>query len=324
MPVPHHPFIELDSTDRADWVAAFCARRASAPPASEPPFPALIAGQSPYDWLVRQFQLLAHTPGLRQRLRETVKELVTTTAGRVERRDRDQVLGMVLCVARELEFAEIATDLVHWVRSGWLDEGHVYRLGSEVVPLRRTVWLLLIRWNHLDGLEPQLTRDLVRMAESNEEGTAQICFDALGQRNPDEALRVIPATAGWDEAYWMRAVTKFFTTVGPVELLKEKHEPAWKSCLGRCFYDRALDPYMRERHLPQWAEFDVNRKNRLWEALFRAGITVEQYPSSVLLKGPEGSRLKVDVSDYTAPIESSAIPNNTLSSGATLAEVGFP
>jgi hypothetical protein len=303
MNIPH-PFLDLELTDRSQWVTSFCARRLVEPLVG-PQFPALVRGQSPSDWLVNQFQRLALLPGLRDRLRLTIAELISTHGGYFAAgNERDQVIGTLLDAAGQLDFIEIAPHLADWVRSGWIDEGHVYIIGNAEIPLRRTVWELLIGWNQLDGLGPQLTRDLQRLAKEGESGTAQLCFVALGQRHPSAALEMIPHTVTlWHEAYWVSAVTRFMSSVGRVSLLRQEYKNAWSTCLGRCFYDydNSIQRFLREP--PQLAEFDSRRPNRLYTILEELGITIQLGSTSVLLQNPEGDRLLVDVQEYSNSIE---------------------
>lgn len=312
-----HPFIDLDRTDRADWVAELCARRAAEPSVGGPPFPSLVAGQNASDWLLRQLELLKGS-GKRERLRETAVELVETQATRMPSRDRIQVLGMLLRTADLAGFQEIAPTLAEWVRQGWIDRGQTYRQGSEDVPLRRTVWSLLIGWGRLEGLGPQLVRDLARLAKSDEDGTAQICFAALGQHDPERALYTIPLTVRWPEVFWVRTMSQFFGSVGPPVLLERKYRRAWAHCLGKCLYDPEIEHYVRKLYMLRYV--DGSRAYRLCNALENAEIHIKTYGSSAELEW-QGLRLKVDIDEYTEPIKDSAGWIQTLPMGTSVADL---
>jgi hypothetical protein len=304
MKSPSHPFLDLPLTDRAAWVSAFAARKVATPLVG-PPFPSLITGQTPSDWLIDHFQRLSLSPGARDRMRETVVSLIGEHGG-PSPVDRDQVVGAMLAVASHLNFREILVHLASWVRSGWLDEKHIYKVGSMNLSLRRTVWSLLIGWDYLDALGPQLVRDLVRLAESGESGTSQMCFVALGQRDPGTALEMIPQAAKWWHAtLWTSAVLHFFNTVGADTLLREKYKSSWVRCLGSCFYDEQLQRYLRPLYSSQFAEFDPRRSNRMYDVLEAIGIKAR--PGSIEIVLERGfDRLVLDVSLYTDPTTKSA------------------
>lgn len=299
-----HAFIGLDPTDREEWVFAFCGRRRTNPPIG-PSFPALKKDQSPEEWLMWQFQMAGETVALRDRLRQTVVA-VAGRAGRMSpSAERNQALGALLEVAQQFGFTELADDLIDWARKDWLDEGHVYELGGADVPLRRTVWELLISWKKLDLVGPQLRRDLVRLVESDEPGTAQLCFVALGERDPGAAIEMIPYTLPlWHQTYWLSTVRKFLESIGPFELLRDTYKAAWSACLGPCFFDAVLvDRYLRDPRLA--VAFDSPRPNRFYNLLNEIGIEVKQGTTTVLLVNSKGGRLVVDVRQYVQPIAQS-------------------
>jgi hypothetical protein len=290
-----HPFLNLERTDRAEWVFDFAGNHKAAPRTGGPAFPALERGVSPTDWLIAQFQRAAADAGLRDRLRTTVVEVVGGLGRAVASQERNQALGALLQVAAKFDFTELAPDLADWTRKNWLAEDHKYQLDGAEMPLRRTVWELLLAWKKLDTLElgAQLRRDLVALIETNEPGTAQLCFVALGERYPADALEMIPYTVPlWHKTYWTSTVHKFLSAHGPVELLRHVYQRAWAKCLAKCFYDLPfVDRHLRDPRLS--AEFDSNRPNRLFVLLQDVGIAVQQRKKSVTLSSPRCTPLHV-------------------------------
>src|ERR1051326_3194593 len=122
-------FANENKTVRAEWLSAFCARHAIEP-REGPLFPILSREQSPGDWVVDQFNQYLANGRQRENLRDTVVELIRTHGGNIDEEDRDQVVGVLLNVAGELNFVEIQSALAGWVRDGWLNENHVYRIGD--------------------------------------------------------------------------------------------------------------------------------------------------------------------------------------------------
>lgn len=305
-----HPFLDLQPTDRAEWVFDFAGGHKAAPRIG-PPFPALDRGVSPADWLIAQFQRAVAVEGARDRLRSTVVDVAARLGRAKATSERNQALGTLLQVAALFEFTELAPDLGDWTRKGWLAEGHTYHLDGTDMPLRRTVWELLIAWKKLDTLDlgPQLRRDLVALIETNEAGTAQLCFVALGERYPADALEMIPYTVPlWHKTYWISTVQKFLNAHGPVELLRHPYERAWAKCLGKCFYDFTfVDRHLRAPRM--LSEFDSNRPNRFFVLLQEVGITVEQRTGSVRLSNPRCPPLDVNLEQPLRPmIQSTQLP----------------
>lgn len=312
-----HSFTQIFDlpTDLEDWIAAFCGRRTPHPSVG-PSFPALAAGETEADWFVDQFDRLRSEPGKRDQLRTIIVRLIATHGGRDQLpQSRDQITGTLLNVARELKFVEITPHLLEWIRKPWFREPHIYILGSAELPLRRTVWEVLLGWGCVEGVVPHLTEMLTDLAMSGENGTAQIAFVALGERDPSAALRLVPeAVKVWPLAYWISTVTQFLRSVGVRALLNPKHAQAWSVCLGRCLYALDVDPYIRDAR--PFAEADTLRPNHLYEPIETAGIQLDDRENGEIVLSGLGVTLKVNVCEYFFPVEFSAeIPEKNVSVG---------
>lgn len=293
-----NPF-ELQPDARKQWVGAFVAGRAR-PPLAEPAFPILSGSRTPADWIIERFLELEKGHPLRDNIRETVAELIRAPGDAVNVFDRDQVAGLLLHVAGELDFTEIGSALAGWVRDGWINDDHDYFIGELKLPLRRQVWSLLIGWDLVDELGPQIVRDLKSLVDSNETGTAQSCFVALGQRDPISALEMIPRLNRWHRTYFKAAVHKFVSTVGPATLVTTKYRAAWTVCLGLGLIEPVTSRSLRT--MPPLYEYDGNRPNELQAVLKAAGITVLTTSKTCTLHVAGVPPLVIDISRYTDPI----------------------
>ncbi|MDP9192259.1 MAG: hypothetical protein M3P06_11220 [Acidobacteriota bacterium] len=303
-----YAFGELFSrpTDLEDWIGDFCALR-ERPRIAGPSFPALTAELSHADWVIKQFVLLGSTPGARDSLRQAIAYLIATLGGREPSAEaRDQIVGTLLDVAGRLEFVEVTSYLRHWARQQWLREKHVYLKGNKEVPLRRAVWTLLIKWGSIDNVVPNLTVELRQLALEKEVGTAQVCFLALGERDPAAALRILPDLARqWHEAYWTSVVEQFLRSVTISALLDSSLEDAWAVALGQCFYESDLDQYIRPPRAI--ADFDTERPNRLQDVLLVVGIDAWPTVKGVLLVARDGTKLEVSTRKEIAVVEKSTL-----------------
>jgi hypothetical protein len=223
-------FVDLDELDRAHWLVRFfdwpsAALRGSDLP-NFPTFPTLRAGETADTWLCDQFKQVAQILGKQDRICRSVVLLITTEVRNYQVERRDQILGLLLEVAGACGFAEVAETLRGWARAD--DYRHAsYRLGSETIPLRRTIWSLLIGWNKTEDLIPALRRDLSLRPEL---GSEALCFRELGRLSPGEAIELIPRIFGWPEPYWREALRAFLTDLGPDEAFSTAYLERWKSC----------------------------------------------------------------------------------------------
>jgi hypothetical protein len=294
-----HAFFELfaNPTDLEDWIAALCGREVVKPQIG-PAFPALSAAQSADDWLVEQFYALSDVPGARDRLRHAIITLIATHGGRDASPDlRDQIVGTLLHVAGTLNFIEVSRHLVDWARQPWLKENHVYRLRRRELPLRQIVWDLLLAWGAADDLGTQLESELVELATTDQPGTAQLAFIALGRRSPAKALTLIPRMAMlWHLEYWENAVIRFFRSIDVRVLLGEDFRNAWVDCIGSCLYEEAVSNRLREER--PFTEADSHRANHLCNVLDDVGISLGHRTSSYMTLQGGGVHLQLDVGAY--------------------------
>jgi hypothetical protein len=295
---------------RTQWLAEFCTERLPTP-SRGPRFPALTGGQFPSDWIIHQYRVLDDSV-LQANLRESVTDLIYAQGGH-SNQHRDQVLGAALYVAGVLQFHDIKSVLARWVRTGWINKTHSYRLGNLDVPIRRTVWSLLIGWSYLDHLVPQLARDLTALVRGGETGTAQLCYVELGHREPAMALELIPEiTVTWHRSYWTEAVERFLIDTGPNTLLTTKFSEAWSRCLGPCLFNINIYPHLRDA--PPLDAADVSRPIWLKEVLKNTGIIAETNKSTrVVLRTANGARLDVDVRRYTNIADYGGSPTRAMS-----------
>jgi hypothetical protein len=227
-----HPFIDLAETDRTRWLAALFDLPGSPPPYGVR-YPMLRAGESPYSWLCDQFRRAGEIQGARDRIRRSVVEILRTGALRETVRDRAQVLGQLLEVAGTCGFQdELEETLRGWISTNAyaLDS---YRLDMETVPLRRTVWAILIAWRGTKELVKFLKRDF----SSGVGGSAQLCFAELGRLVPDSAIRRIPEILSWPEPYWRETLHGFLSQLGARAVLSRAHKAAWTDCVADIYFD---------------------------------------------------------------------------------------
>jgi hypothetical protein len=257
---PLHPFLDLEETDRTRWLAALFDAPATPPPYGVR-YPVLRAGESPYSWLRDQFQKAEPVRGARDRIRRSVVEILRTGAARESVRDRAQVLGQLLEVAGACGFQEdLEATLQGWVRDDAY-AGASYRLGGQRVPLRRTVWAVLIAWHATDALVPFLHRDL----SSRAEGSELLCFVELGRLAPDDAIRRIPGILDAPEPYWREALHGFLSLRRARETLAGGHAEAWTECLADIHFDRGKLDLLTGDRAP------------LQEVLLEAGIFYDRH-----------------------------------------------
>jgi hypothetical protein len=316
---PPHKFVHLfdTPTDLEDWIADFCARKI-AQPRIGPPFPALGAGETPVDWFIVQFDRLGAEAGKRDQLRTVIVRLIATYGGRDQpRQERNQIVGTLLNVARELKFTELAPHLRDWIRKPWFREEHLYKLGGAHLPLRRTVWELLLAWGSAEGVVQNLTRVLTELALSGETGMAQIAFVALGERDIDAALLLLPDLAKvWPIPYWVSAVSQFFRSADVKTMLSRDHYESWAECAGRCLYDSELDPYVRDAR--PFAEADAHRPNHFYEPIENAGMKLDDRENGYVVISGGGVSLKLNVSKYYFSMaEVAMIPERPTSAAST-------
>jgi len=294
-----HPFVELfaNPTDLEDWIAALCGRQAVKPQIG-PAFPALSAAQSADDWLVEQFYALSDVPGARDKLRQAIVTLIATNGGRDASPElSDQIVGTLLHVAGGLNFIEVSRHLVEWARQPWLKENHVYRLGRRELSIRQIVWDLLLAWGAADDLGTQLQSELTDLATSDQPGTAQLAFIALGRRSPAKALELIPRMAMlWHLEYWENAVIRFFRSVDLRVLLGEHYRNAWAACVGSCLYEEAVSNRLREER--PFTEEDSHRANHLCDVLDQVGISLGHRTGSYMNLRGGGVGLRLDIGAY--------------------------
>jgi hypothetical protein len=235
-----HRFVEIeDDLDRTSWLAAFFDVPGTPPPLGVR-YPLLRAGESPYTWLCDQFRRAQARAGMRARIRRSVVEILVTEANREPVRDRAQVLGQMLEVAGTCGFTAITGTLHGWVKADAYRDSS-YQLGTNAIPLRRTIWAILISWRKTHGLRKALTRDFARPRL----GSQQLCFAELGRLAPPEAIRRIPKILDWPEPYWREALYDFLSRLGAREALSSDHEKAWTECLGEIlFYQYKSDLLM--------------------------------------------------------------------------------
>ena len=227
-----HPFIDLAETDRTRWLAALFDLPGSPPPYGVR-YPVLRAGESPYTWLCDQFRRAEDVQGARDRIRRSVVEILRTGALRETVRDRAQVLGQLLEVAGACGFQDdLEETLRGWIRNDAYARD-CYRLDMETVPLRRTVWAILIAWRGTKRMVEFLKRDF----SSRAKGSEQLCFAELGRLVPDSAIRRIHEILDWPEPYWRETLYGFLSQLGARVVLSRAHKPAWTDCIADIYYD---------------------------------------------------------------------------------------
>ena len=162
-------------------------------------------------------------------------EILRTGAVRETVKDRAQILGQLLEVAGTCGFQEdLEETLRGWVRDDAYATGS-YRLGRQSIPLRRTVWAILIAWRGTKGLVEFLDRDL----SSRVEGSEQLCFVELGRLVPDEAIRRIPEILNWPEPYWRETLHGFLSLLGARGILSPAYTTAWTDCLAMIHFNQS-------------------------------------------------------------------------------------
>jgi hypothetical protein len=243
-----HPFIDLETTERSRWIAAFC-DRAQDPPRGVPlAFPLLPRGESPLSWLEDQYRRAEVTGRRPSCFRESVVDLVRRELAGIELRNHAQTLGVLVDLASACGFTEIAPKLQDWVRGDHYADA-VYRVDGHEIALRQTLWSTLIAWGSSAEMVPYLKRDLGRP----ELGCGALCFSALGRLSPFDAIAEIPSTYAWPTPYWDEVLRDFFEnfTGAARTLVDPRLLPAWRSCLGALVWD----PVTSERFKPHWGQF---------------------------------------------------------------------
>jgi hypothetical protein len=243
-----HPFLDLETTERSRWIAAFCDRTPVLPPGPMVAFPLLARGESPLSWLRDQFRRAQASGKGPDRLRDSVGDLVRRELDGIELTDRLQALGTLVGLAGACGFTEVGPKLRDWIRGDHYAAA-VYRVGSHPVPLRQTVWSIVIAWGGSEGMVPFLKRDLVRP----ELESGALCFSALGRLSLFDAIAEIPSVFAWPAPYWKEILRRFFANFkGATRTLVEPHLlPAWQTCLGAL----ESDPQASELFKPYWTPF---------------------------------------------------------------------
>lgn len=221
-----HDFLDLKLTDRAKWIALFCDRESAG---WQVPFPLLARGESTLSWLEDQFRRAHQVPDRSDRLREAVVDLILREIVGIELRRPDHVLGVLVELAGSCQFTEVGPKVSDWIRSDHFAESR-YEVGGHSVPLRQTLWGIVIAWGLSNDMLPFLKRDL--NIASFECGA--LCFSALGRLSPFDAIAEIPATYGWHAAYRNEVLQSFFEAyygAGHV-LIEPGLLLAWERCLG--------------------------------------------------------------------------------------------
>ncbi|MDP9119910.1 MAG: hypothetical protein M3O15_00835 [Acidobacteriota bacterium] len=231
----YHRFLDIvEEMDRQRWLVSLLDAPGSAPP-DDVRFPTLRAGLSKSDWLRDQFQSVTGLPGLQDRIRRPVVNLLTTECEGALVRDRAQILGSLLEIAGGCGFTEVGDKLWHWTTADAYAEAS-YRLSGQRIPLRRTVWEILIAW----GRTRDLTRYLLRDLDRPELDCAQLCFAELARNAPAEALSRIPTVLVWPIPYWREILRTFFSSLGARQALAAEFHEAWRKCFKEIVWNTAL------------------------------------------------------------------------------------
>lgn len=229
---PHHPFLDLDESERVQWIA----RLFDEPGADAPygvPFPVLRMDEQPFSWLVDQFRRVRRVKDMPDRVRRPVLALLLTEAGR-QARHRAQVLGELLEVVGACELAErdVVEALRGWVRADLYADAS-YQVHGSRRSIRTKVWSLLIGWHQTEGLIDALRRDFPRFHL----GCSQLCFAELGRLSPADAIERIPATFAWPEPYRQEALCRFFQALQPRQATAARYRAAWERCFTEIIWN---------------------------------------------------------------------------------------
>jgi hypothetical protein len=228
-----HQFFNLDETDRTHWIAALFDAPGTPPPYGIR-YPIIRSGETPYTWLCDQFRKAQEITGLQDRIRSSVVEILVTEAAREPVRERAQVLGQLLEVAGTCGFVTPIDDLLSgWIRADAYARDR-YHLGSHTIPVRQTVWSILIAWRKTEKLKRYLLRDFSRP----DLGSQNICFAEMGRLAPEEGIRHIPDILDWPEPYWREALYSFLSSLGARAALAADLREAWTDCFGDILFNQ--------------------------------------------------------------------------------------
>ncbi len=231
MSPPTHPFLDLDESERVQWIARFLDEPGGDGP-YELPFPVLRREEPPFAWLTDQFRRVRRVADRPDRVRRPVLALLLTGAGS-QVRNRAQVLGELLEVVGGCELAdrEVVEALRGWVRADLYADSYQVRGNRRSV--RAKVWSLLIGWHQTEGLVDALRRDFPR----SQLDCAQLCFAELGRLAPADAIERIPAAFAWPEPYWREVLRGFFESLHPRQATAERYRLAWERCFAEVIWN---------------------------------------------------------------------------------------